>query len=55
VPFTFPNYDDLTANGITGSVGQVIAINNSLGNAGKLAYWDTTNSRWSYVDDNSAV
>jgi hypothetical protein len=36
----------------TGSVGMMIAIND---NGGKLAYWDTTNTRWSYVFDNSAV
>jgi hypothetical protein len=36
----------------SGAVGSVIAINNA---GGKLAYWDTTNSRWSYVFDNSAV
>ena len=41
---------DLTA--ITGSVGQTAAVSDS---AGMLAYWDTTNSRWSYVHDNSAV
>ena len=37
---------------ITGSVGQTVAVNDD---GGKLAYWDTTNSRWSYVFDNSAV
>jgi hypothetical protein len=36
----------------SGAVGSVIAINDA---GGKLAYWDTTNSRWSYVFDNSAV
>ena len=36
----------------SGAVGSIIAINN---NGGRLAYWDTTNSRWSYVFDNSAV
>jgi len=41
---------DLTA--ITGSIGQMASVSN---NGGKLAYWDTDNSRWSYVFDNSAV
>jgi hypothetical protein len=36
----------------SGTIGSVIAISS---NGGKLAYWDTTNSRWSYVFDNSAV
>jgi hypothetical protein len=37
---------------ITGQGGQVAAVDD---NGGKLAYWDTTNNRWSYVFDNSAV
>ena len=37
---------------ITGSVGQTAAVSDA---GGKFAYWDTTNSRWSYVHDNSAV
>jgi hypothetical protein len=41
---------DLTA--ITGSIGQMASVSD---NGGKLAYWDTINSRWSYVFDNSAV
>ena len=36
----------------SGAAGDMIAISN---NGGKLAYWDTTNNRWSYVFDNSAV
>ena len=40
-----------TATTITGVVGEVIAIETT----GKLAYWDGTNSRWSYVSDDSAV
>ena len=39
----------------SGIVGQVIAISDSPTVAGKLAFWDTTNGRWSYVFDNSAV
>lgn len=37
---------------VTGSVGAVAAVSDQ---GGKLAYWDTSNSRWSYVFDNSAV
>ena len=40
---------------ITGAVGQMVSISDSPSNGGKLAYWDTTNSRWSYVKDDSAV
>lgn len=38
----------------SGVVGQVIAISDSTP-GGKLAYWDTTNSRWSYVSNDGAV
>lgn len=52
-PVSFPNY---TAAGVpaTGAVGQQIAISDSTP-GGKMAYWDTTNTRWSYVSDDSAV
>jgi hypothetical protein len=36
----------------TGVVGDTIAISDG---GGKLAYWDTTNTRWSYVWSNLAV
>ena len=42
----------------SGAVGSVICISNSAagGNPnGMLAFWDTTNNRWSYVHDNGAV
>jgi len=38
-----------------GSVGQQISISDSAVNGGKMAYWDTTNTRWSYIDSNLAV
>jgi hypothetical protein len=41
-----------------GAIGQQICIINSAsgGNPnGMMAFWDTTNSRWSYIHDNSAV
>lgn len=38
--------------GVTGQAGQIICVSDG---GGKMAFWDTTNSRWSYVHDNSAV
>jgi hypothetical protein len=38
-----------------GAVGQQICISNSTGNGGRMAYYDTTNSRWNYVSDDTAV
>ena len=35
-----------------GTAGATVCISDA---GGKLAYWDTTNSRWSYIFDNSAV
>ena len=52
--FSLPVYD-IAGKPISGVVGQVIVISDSPTVAGKLAFWDTTNSRWSYVFDNSAV
>lgn len=40
---------------ITGTIGSIIAISDSPICGGRLAFWDTTNGRWSYVSDNSAV
>ena len=37
-----------------GVVGQMIAISDSTP-GGKMAFWDTTNTRWSYVSDDTAV
>jgi hypothetical protein len=45
-------------NAITGAVGQMVCVSNSAGGAhpnGMMAFWDTTNARWSYIHDNSAV
>ena len=50
--FQFSGYTATALTAITGSVGQVAAVTDQ---GGKLAYWDTTNTRWSYVHDNSAV
>ena len=38
----------------SGNVGQIISISDSTP-GGKIAFWDTTSNRWSYVNDNSAV
>ena len=43
-------------NAVTGVAGQFAAVSNGTGkNGGQLAYWDTTNSRWSWFDTNLAV
>ena len=42
-------------NGYIGQVGWVAAVSDSPTVGGRLAFWDTTNSRWSYVSDNTAV
>jgi hypothetical protein len=40
---------------VAGSVGWQIAITDSPTVGGRMAFWDTTNSRFSYISDNSAV
>jgi len=50
---TVPVYTASTVPG-SGVVGQLIAISDSTP-GGKMAYYDTTNTRWSYVSDDSAV
>ena len=57
VPVTFPVYT-AAAKPASGQVGQQIAISDSAGGGhpnGMMAFWDTTNARWSYIHDNSAV
>ena len=40
----------------TGSIaGQIRAVSDSPTVHGRLCFWDSTNSRWSYVSDNTAV
>jgi len=54
----FPVYTVAAAANLTGIVGQAICISNSSQGSdpnGMLAFWDTTNSRWSYVHNNQAV
>jgi len=48
------SYTAANLTAITGSVGWMAAVTNSTP-GGRLAYWDTTNVRWSYVADDSAV
>jgi hypothetical protein len=59
VPVQFPVYTKAAANAITGSVGMQICISDSNGGGGNvggmMAFWDTTNSRWSYIHDNNAL
>jgi len=57
VPVQFPVYTTATKPA-SGSVGQQICISDSAGGGnpnGMMAFWDTTNSRWSYVHSNAAV
>jgi hypothetical protein len=47
-----PNYTAAALRAITGQVGAIAAVND---NGGAMAYWDTTNSRWSYIQTGLAV
>ena len=43
-------------NAITGVAGQFASVSNGTGKSGgAMAYWDTTNARWSWFDTNLAV
>jgi len=53
-PVGFPVYT-IVGKPVSGVVGQQICISDSPINGGKMAYWDTTNARWSYIDTNLAV
>ena len=52
--FVFPTYTTTAIRAITGQVGWTAAVSDSTP-GGKHAYWDTTNARWSYVADDTAV
>jgi hypothetical protein len=57
-PLRLASYTAAALTALTGAVGDIAAVTNSAsgGNPnGMLAFWDTTNARWSYVHDNSAV
>jgi hypothetical protein len=52
------SYTAANLTAITGQVGWMAAVSNSGGGGnpnGMIAFWDTTNGRWSYIHDNSAV
>jgi hypothetical protein len=52
------SYTAAALTAITGQIGWMAAVSNSGGGGnpnGMVAFWDTTNSRWSYIHDNSAV
>jgi hypothetical protein len=40
---------------VAGSVGWQIAVSDSPTVGGRMAFWDTTNNRFSYISDNTAV
>ena len=52
VPVALQSYLSTALNLMTGTVGMMVCVSN---NGGRPAFWDTTNARWSYVHDNSAV
>jgi len=54
-PVDFPTYTKAAITAITGAGGWQVSISDSTGNGGRMAYWDTTNSRWNYVSDDTAV
>lgn len=57
-PVQLPSYTAAALTAITGAVGWMAAVSDSAGGSnpnGMIAFWDTTNARWSYIHDNSAV
>ena len=54
-PVGFPVKTAAAWNAITGAVGQQVSVSDSPTSGGRMAFWDTTNTRWSYISDNSAV
>jgi hypothetical protein len=52
------SYTAANLTAITGQIGWMAAVTNSAQGSnpnGMIAFWDTTNSRWSYIHDNTAV
>jgi hypothetical protein len=52
------SYTEAALTAITGQIGWMAAVSDSAGGShpnGMIAFWDTTNARWSYIHDNSAV
>lgn len=57
-PVGFPVKTAAQWNAITGAVGQQVCVSDSASGPhpnGMMAFWDTTNTRWSYIHDNTAV
>jgi hypothetical protein len=50
-----PVYTAANLRTYAGQAGWIATVSNSSSPAGKMAFWDTTNNRWSYVCDNTAV
>jgi hypothetical protein len=50
-----PVYTAANLRTYVGQAGWAATVSNSSAPAGKMAFWDTTNNRWSYVCDNTAV
>ena len=58
VPVGFPVKTAAQWRAITGAVGYQVCVSDSAAGSnpnGMMAFWDTTNARWSYIHDNSAV
>jgi hypothetical protein len=49
------SYVKATLNTITGTAGSMAAVLDSPVRQGRIAYWDLTFNRWSYIDDNGFV
>lgn len=53
--FAVGAYTKATLNTIVGTVGSMAAVLNSPVHQGRIAYWDLTFNRWSYIDDSTPV
>jgi hypothetical protein len=53
--FSVGTYTKAVLNTITGTAGSMAAVIDSPVRQGRIAYWDLTFNRWSYVSDNSVV
>ena len=53
--FSVGTYTKTVLNTITGAAGSLAAVIDSPVRQGRIAFWDLTFNRWSYVDDNSIV
>ena len=57
-PIGFPVKTAAQWNAITGAAGQQVSVSDSASGPhpnGMMAFWDTSNARWSYIHDNTAV